>query len=131
MSSRRGSKDAAKPRRRRQNELNGSNRGRSLMAKSRRPIAAVTLAALMLASCGGGDGGTLGGGPVTVTPTPSPTPTPACALASRQSFAKAVIDEWYLFPGDVASANPGAYGDVQSYIDALVDRKSTLLNSSH
>ena len=93
------------------------------MVKSRRPIAAVTLAAMMLASCGGGgDGGTLGGGPVTVTPTPSPTPTPTpnCALASRQSFAKAVIDEWYLFPGDVASVNPGAYGDVQSYIDALV-----------
>ncbi|MFC3784757.1 C-terminal processing protease CtpA/Prc [Sphingopyxis italica] len=92
------------------------------MVKSRRPVAAVTLAALMLASCGGGDGGTLSGGPVTVTPTPSPTPTPTptCALASRQSFAKAVIDEWYLFPGDVASVNPGAYGDVQSYIDALV-----------
>ena len=93
------------------------------MVKSRRPVAAVTLAALMLASCGGGDGGTLGGGPVTVTPTPSPTPTPTpnCALASRQSFAKAVIDEWYLFPGDVASGvNPGTYSDVQSYIDALV-----------
>jgi C-terminal processing protease CtpA/Prc len=92
-----------------------------LMGKSRRPVAALTLAALMLASCGG-DGGTLGSGPVTVTPTPSPTPTPTptCALASRQSFAKAVIDEWYLFPGDVASVNPGAYSDVQSYIDALV-----------
>src|SRR3546814_1458483 len=79
------------------------------MAKSRRPIAAVTLAALMLASCGGGDGGTLGGGPVTVTatPSPTPTPTPACALASRQSFAKAVIDERYLFPGEVASVNTG------------------------
>ena len=92
------------------------------MGKSKRPVAALTLAALMLASCGGGDGGTLGSGPVTVTPTPSPTPTPTpnCALASRQSFAKAVIDEWYLFPSDVASANPGAYSDVQSYIDALV-----------
>ena len=93
------------------------------MGKSRRPVAALTLAALMLASCGG-DGGTMGGGPVTVTPTPSPTPTPTptpnCALASRQAFAKAVIDEWYLFPSDVASANPGAYSDVQSYIDALV-----------
>lgn len=95
------------------------------MGKSRQSATALTLAALMLASCGGGDGdgGTLGGGPVTVTPTPSPapTPTPTCALASRQAFAKAVIDEWYLFPGDVASgANPGVYGDVQSYIDALV-----------
>ncbi|SBV34996.1 Peptidase S41 [uncultured Sphingopyxis sp.] len=93
------------------------------MGKSRRPVAALTLAALMLASCGGGDGGTMGSGPVTVTPTPSPTPTPTptCALASRQAFAKAEIDEWYLFPGDVASGvNPGDYGDVQTYIDALV-----------
>ena len=93
------------------------------MGKTRQSVAAVTLAALMLASCGGGDGGTLGSNPVTVTPTPSPTPTPTpnCALASRQSFAKAVIDEWYLFPGDVASGvNPGSYSDVQSYIDALV-----------
>jgi hypothetical protein len=92
------------------------------MNKSRRPVASVTLAALMLASCGGGGDSSLGGGgPVTVTPTPSPTPTPTCALASRQSFAKAVIDEWYLFPGDVATGvNPASYSNVQSYIDALV-----------
>ena len=95
------------------------------MNRSRWPVASVTLAALMLASCGGGGGdSSLGsGGPVTVTPTPSPTPTPTptCALASRQSFAKAVIDEWYLFPADVATGvNPGSYSDVQTYIDALV-----------
>lgn len=91
------------------------------MSKSARSIAAVTLAALLLVSCGSGDEGTLGTGPVTVTPTPTPTPTPTCALASRQAFAKAVIDEWYLFPGDVASGvNPGAHSNVQSYIDALV-----------
>lgn len=93
------------------------------MRKSRQPIAAVTLAALMLASCGGGGEGSLGNGPITVTPTPSPTPTPTptCALASRQAFAKAVIDEWYLFPNDVASGvSPGAHSNVQSYIDALV-----------
>ena len=92
------------------------------MNRSKRPVAAVTLAALMLTSCGGGGEGNLGGNPVTVTPTPSPTPTPTpnCALSSRQAFAKAVIDEWYLFPNDVAgSVNPGAYGNVQSYIDAL------------
>ena len=90
------------------------------MNKTRRPVASVTLAALMLASCGGGGDSSLGsGGPVTVTPTPSPTPT--CALASRQSFAKAVIDEWYLFPGDVATGvNPASHNDVQPYIDALV-----------
>ena len=89
------------------------------MGKSKQSIAAVTLAALMLASCGG-EGSLSSGGPVTVTPTPSPTPTPNCALTSRQIFAKAVIDEWYLFPGDVASVNPAAHNNVQSYIDALV-----------
>jgi carboxyl-terminal processing protease len=94
------------------------------MSKTRQPIAAVTLAALMLASCGGGGEGSLGsggsGGPVTVTPTPTPTPTSGCALASRQAFAKAVIDEWYLFPSDVANVSSSGHGDVQSYIDALV-----------
>lgn len=93
------------------------------MGKSRRSVAAVTLAALMLASCGGGSGSSTAGsgGPVTVTPTPTPTPTATCALAARQAFAKAVIDEWYLFPSDVASGvSPASHGDVQSYIDALV-----------
>src|SRR3546814_5069579 len=91
-------------------------------------IAAVSLAALMLASCGGGGGGGSSAPPVTVTPTPSPTPTPtpsaSCSLSSRQAFAKAVIDEWYLFPNDVATVNASSYGDVQ-------DRKSTRLNASH
>jgi carboxyl-terminal processing protease len=94
------------------------------MGTSKQSIAAVTLAALMLASCGGGGGGSGSGGsggPVTVTPTPTPTPTATCGLASRQAFAKAVIDEWYLFPGDVASGvNPSSHSNVQSYIDALV-----------
>jgi len=91
------------------------------MGKSKQSVAAVTLAALMLASCGSGEG-SLGSGPVTVTPTPSPspTPTPTCTLTSRQVFAKAVIDEWYLFPGDVANVNPASHSDIQSYIDALV-----------
>jgi C-terminal processing protease CtpA/Prc len=86
-------------------------------------VATVTIAALMLASCGGGGGGGGSAPPVTVTPTPSPTPTPtaSCGLSSRQAFAKSVIDEWYLFPNDVATnVNPAGYGDVQSYIDALL-----------
>ncbi|RYD43557.1 MAG: peptidase S41 [Sphingomonadales bacterium] len=92
------------------------------MGKSRQPVAAVTLAALMLASCGGGGGSSTAGsgGPVTVTPTPTPTPTATCALASRQAFAKAVIDEWYLFPSDVANVSAASHGNVQSFIDALV-----------
>lgn len=89
------------------------------MQGSRKSVAAVTLAALMLASCGGGGGSSAP--PVTVTPTPSPTPTASCGLASRQAFAKAVIDEWYLFPNDVAGGvNPASYSTVQDYIDALV-----------
>ena len=91
------------------------------MGKSKQPVAAVTLAALMLASCGGGGSSTAGsGGPITVTPTPTPTPTATCALASRQAFAKAVIDEWYLFPSDVANVSAASHSNVQSYIDALV-----------
>lgn len=93
------------------------------MNGSRRSVAGAVLAALMLSACGGGGGGSGSSGPVTVTPTPSPTPAPtaSCGLPARQAFAKAVIDEWYLFPGDVASsANPAGYSDVQSYIDALV-----------
>lgn len=93
--------------------------------RSRKSITAVSLAALLLASCGGGGGGGGGGGPIGVTPTPSPAPTPAptagCGLAARQAFAKAMIDEWYLFPGDVATnVNPASFASVQAYIDALV-----------
>ena len=94
------------------------------MGKSRQSVAAVTLAALMLASCGvGGDVRLGSGGPITVPPTPTPTPTPTanCGLSARQSFAKAVIDEWYLFPNDVASGvNPASHGTVQSYILSLI-----------
>ncbi|MHA4838929.1 S41 family peptidase [Sphingopyxis sp. MSC1_008] len=92
------------------------------MSKSKQSVAAVTLAALMLASCGGGGGSSTAGsgGPVTVTPTPTPTPTANCALASRQAFAKAVIDEWYLFPSDVANVSAASHNNVESYIDALV-----------
>ena len=91
--------------------------------RSRKPIALLTLSAFVLASCGGGGGSSTGGngGPVTVTPTPSPTPTASCGLAARQTFAKAVIDEWYLFPADVANGvNPASFSSVQAYIDALV-----------
>lgn len=91
------------------------------MRRPKQSVTVLTLAALMLASCGGGGSGGGGGGPITVAPTPTPTPTSGCGLAARQSFAKAVIDEWYLFPGDVASGvNPASYSTVQSYIDALV-----------
>src|SRR3546814_19131199 len=84
-------------------------------------IAVVSLAALLLASCGGGGSGGSGAPPVTVTPTPSPTPTPraSCSLSSRQAFAQAVIDELYLFPNDVANVSPSGYRDVHPYNDQL------------
>lgn len=91
--------------------------------RSQKSIALLTMSAFVLASCGGGGGGGGGAPPVTVTPTPSPTPTPTatCGLSARQDFAKAVIDEWYLFPSDVATGvNKASHSDVQSYIDALV-----------
>ncbi len=91
---------------------------------SRKSIALLTMSAFVLASCGGGGGSSSAGGaggPVTVTPTPSPTSTAGCGLPARQAFAKAVIDEWYLFPADVATGvNPASYSNVQSYLDALV-----------
>ncbi|MDP3782453.1 MAG: S41 family peptidase [Sphingopyxis sp.] len=91
----------------------------------RSAVASLTVLSFLLASCGGGGGGSTGGGggPITVAPTPSPTPAPTagCGLSARQSFAKAVIDEWYLFPTDVATGvNPASFGTVDAYIDALV-----------
>jgi carboxyl-terminal processing protease len=99
------------------------NRGKSMRRNLRKSVALLTMSAFVLASCGGGGGGGGGGGPVTATPTPTPTPTPTanCGLSARQDFAKAVIDEWYLFPADVATGvNKASHSDVQSYIDALV-----------
>lgn len=87
----------------------------------RQSVSAISIFALLLAGCGGGGGG--GGGPIAVAPTPSPTPAPTagCALADRRIFARDVINEWYLFPADVATAtNPASFSDVQAYIDALV-----------
>ncbi len=74
-----------------------------------------------LAACGGGGSNSGGGGaPIGGTPTPTPT-TAQCALSARQDFAKAVIDEWYLFPSLVDNTvNKANHSTVQSYIDALV-----------
>lgn len=86
----------------------------------RQTTAALSIFALLLTGCGGGGGGSA---PIGVSPTPSPTPTPTagCSLTDRRNFARDVINEWYLFPSDVATAtNPANFNDVQSYIDALV-----------
>ncbi len=84
----------------------------------------LVIAAMLLSACGGGgSGGSSGGGGTVVLPTPTPTPTPTgtCGLAQRQAFALATLQEWYLFPTDLAtSANPASFSTVDDYIDALV-----------
>lgn len=89
-----------------------------------RRLTAMTATLALLSACGGGSGtgvvgGGGGGGPGGVTPTPTP-PTGTCSLRSRQDWAAAQMNEWYLFPETLPSGlNPAAYPDVQSYIDAL------------
>jgi hypothetical protein len=75
-----------------------------------------------LAACGGGGSSTppaTGGGGVTPTPSPTPTPT-ACALSARQDFADQVLNEWYLFPDLLATANPASFSNLDDYLDARV-----------
>jgi C-terminal processing protease CtpA/Prc len=100
----------------------------------RRQWPAVAMLALLIAGCGGGSagstggatGGTTAGGTGTTpgaTPTPTPTPTPtasACSLRSRQDWAAAQLNEWYLFPETLpAGLDPAPYATVGDYIDAL------------
>lgn len=77
----------------------------------------------LLSACGGGGGGgsvTIGGG-TGAAPTPTPSPAAStCSLAARRDWVQAQMTEWYLFPETLpASIDPAAYGDVQSFIDAL------------
>lgn len=81
----------------------------------------------LLSGCGGGGGGSNGtsvisSGPTpSATPTPSPSPTPAsCSLRSRQDWALATLQEWYLFPETLpTNVNPASFSTVGDYIDAL------------
>ena len=95
--------------------------------KFRRFGAALSLAAI-LAGCGGGgasggastsSGGSAGGGTGVVTPTPTPASS-TCSVRDRQDWARAQLNEWYLFPETLpASLDPAAYSTVDAYIDAL------------
>ncbi len=81
--------------------------------------------AFALVACGGG-GSSPGAGPIagpapTPAPTPTPTPTSACAVSQQIQFANDVLNEWYLFPNLLDnSVQPGAFNDVQAYLDARV-----------
>ncbi|PXW79333.1 peptidase S41-like protein [Blastomonas natatoria] len=90
----------------------------------RHSIGLLASSALLITGCGGGGGSGSSPAPAPVAsapaPAPAPTPSPTCSLASRQAFARDVIDEWYLFPElVVTSANPASFTTVQGYIDAL------------
>lgn len=77
-----------------------------------------TILACALVACGGGGSSTppVAGGP---TPTPTPGGT-ACTLRAQQDFADSVLNEWYLFPDLLATANPASFNDLQAYLDARV-----------
>lgn len=86
-----------------------------------RTFGALLSLAAVLTGCGGGGGGGGGGSaPVTAAPGPSPSPTSTCANRARQDWALSVLQEWYLYPELLAGGvDPGAYSDVQGYIDGL------------
>ena len=87
--------------------------------KVRRFIGTVSLAALLSACSGGGGGSISGGGGGGGGTTPAPT-TGTCSLANRQAWAKAQLDEWYLFPETLpATLSTAGYSTVEAYIDAL------------
>lgn len=93
--------------------------------RSSRPTLSLCLAAALSACGGGGGGGATGGTPApTPTPTTTPTPTPttaACSLSTREDWALAQLNEWYLFPDLIdTSVNKANYTDLQSYVDALL-----------
>jgi hypothetical protein len=82
----------------------------------------VAMLALAIAGCGGGSTGTT----ATATPTPTPgvTPTPApavsCSLRSRQDWAAAQLNQWYLFPETLPiGLDPTPFATVSDYVDAL------------
>ena len=86
--------------------------GRRLLA-----VAAVS-ATLLLAACGGGDSPSGGGG--TPTPPPSGGGTDTCSLSARQDWVRGVLNEWYLFPDLLASADPASFNNLDDYLDARV-----------
>ena len=86
-----------------------------------RTILTATLAISLSACGGGGNNSSSGGGTWTGGSSGGTGGGTSCTLASRQDWALAALQEWYLFPDLLdTSVNKASYGDVQSYIDALV-----------
>lgn len=88
----------------------------------RHVIGLLASSSLLLTACGGGGSGssTPSPAPVAAAPAPTPAPSATCSLENRQTFARDVLNEWYLFPELlVTTANPASFTTVQGYIDAL------------
>lgn len=77
-----------------------------------------------VAACGGGGSSGGSGGNIGSGGTPTPTPTTAgCSVSSQQDFAKASIDEWFLYPELIDPAvSKSSYSTVQGYIDAYLHK---------
>ncbi|WP_379922410.1 S41 family peptidase [Erythrobacter sp. R86502] len=79
-----------------------------------------------LVACGGGDGGsssppsTGGGGGGGGGGVSTPLPPSVCGLRAQQDFADQVLNEWYLFPSLLATADPAAFSTLDAYLDARV-----------
>ncbi len=85
-------------------------------------VALSLLLSVSLVACGGGGGSssappTGGGGGGGGGGTPTPT---ACSLRAQQDFADSVLNEWYLFPDLLATANPANFTNLDDYLDARV-----------
>src|SRR6056300_1290756 len=79
------------------------------------PTAWLLLLLVGLGGCGGGGGG---------SSTPSSNSTPvedvaSCDVASQKRFIDDVIDDWYLWYGELADVNAADYDDPNSYLQAL------------
>ena len=83
-------------------------------------LGAVLALSATLAGCGGGDGGSPSGSSNTGGGGTGSAAESACSLRSRQNWAEAQLNEWYLFPDTLpASLDPTPYTTVSDYIDAL------------
>lgn len=87
-------------------------------------IGLLASSSLLLTACGGGgsDGSSAsssGAGTATAS-APAPAPSSTCSLTNRQTFARDVLNDFYLFPELlITSTNPANFSNVQGYLDAL------------
>jgi carboxyl-terminal processing protease len=99
----------------------------------------VSLACVLAACGGGGDGGSSRSPtPIAATPSPGSTTTAGCSILERQNWVGPQMLEWYLFLDLLPGAlDPTNYATVDAYLDALTanaraqskDRHFTYLTS--